>query len=264
MRSRGDGNRCRGPLWRHRLSGFTLVELLVVVAVITILAAILTPMAMRAMQSAKDAECKSNLGQILAAEIMYANHYEGFLTPTGSSGTPNPAKQVYRFPNWYINLADHMNTDREVFRCPAKRRTVVGYGINHIWCDGPDQIYGEGAAMNNTSKLLSSARNPAGTLLVCDSGKVTNVDQENEVYPPPEEWLENDSNGVSVFFPFDNVYGIEDGAYTYFFTAMKWPVPRHPGGHTNVGFLDRHVDGIPVRDIIDDLWREPGCIYDNW
>lgn len=244
--------------------GFTLVELLVVVAVIAILASLLTPSVLRSMKSAKAAECTSNLGQLAAAQVMYAAHYEGFLAPTGYSGQPNPAKNVYRFPSWHQNLADFLNTNREVFRCSAKRRTQIGYGLNHIWAEGPDQIFGEGVAMNNTSKQLSQARNPSGTLIFCDSGKVTNVDHENGVYPPPEKWLENDGNGVVIVFPFDNVYGVEEGAYTYFFTSMKWPVPRHPGAKTNVAFLDRHVEGIANRDIVDDLWREPGCIYDNW
>src|SRR6266571_537526 len=60
---------------RHRRPGFTLVELLVVIAVIGILAALLLRTLSRAKSSAKSAACKNNLRQQGLALTMYVDDY---------------------------------------------------------------------------------------------------------------------------------------------------------------------------------------------
>ncbi len=59
-----------------RRSGFTLVELLVVIAVIAVLAALLLPVFARAREAARKNACASNLRQIGLAFAMYVGDYD--------------------------------------------------------------------------------------------------------------------------------------------------------------------------------------------
>ena len=63
---------------RYPWCAFTLVELLVVIAVIAILAALLLPTLARARASAKSAACKSNLRQLGLVLSMYVSDYDKY------------------------------------------------------------------------------------------------------------------------------------------------------------------------------------------
>lgn len=65
-----------------RTRGFTLVELLVVVAVIGVLAGILLPALVRAREAARRASCANNLKQVGLAIKMYAAESRGGLFPS--------------------------------------------------------------------------------------------------------------------------------------------------------------------------------------
>jgi prepilin-type N-terminal cleavage/methylation domain-containing protein/prepilin-type processing-associated H-X9-DG protein len=64
-----------------RKSGFTLVELLVVIGIIAVLVALLLPTLNRAREQARKTACLSNLRQIGAAILMYAQVNEGETVP---------------------------------------------------------------------------------------------------------------------------------------------------------------------------------------
>jgi type IV pilus assembly protein PilA len=85
--------------------GFTLIELMIVVAIIGILAAIAIPNFLKFQAKSKQSEAKSNLGAIFTGEMAYFgenNTYGGFSQINWSpSGTP---RYHYTLSGWADNV----------------------------------------------------------------------------------------------------------------------------------------------------------------
>ncbi len=99
---------------RHYKSGFTLVELLVVIAIIAVLAALLLSALAQAKQKAKATQCMSNLKQLGFGCSMYALDNNDSLPETS-----------HQTASWIGKLADYGLT--EVYICPLDTN-----GANHI------------------------------------------------------------------------------------------------------------------------------------
>jgi prepilin-type N-terminal cleavage/methylation domain-containing protein/prepilin-type processing-associated H-X9-DG protein len=63
---------------RSRPSGFTLVELLVVIGIIAVLLAILMPALKQAREQAQQVACASNMRQVSQIYLSYATEYDGY------------------------------------------------------------------------------------------------------------------------------------------------------------------------------------------
>ncbi len=69
---------------RTRANKFTLIELLIVIAIIAILASMLLPALNKSRERAKATACMSNLKQTGQAFFFYADDYKGYLIASGS------------------------------------------------------------------------------------------------------------------------------------------------------------------------------------
>jgi prepilin-type N-terminal cleavage/methylation domain-containing protein/prepilin-type processing-associated H-X9-DG protein len=76
-----------------RKSGFTLVELLVVIGIIALLISILLPALNKAREQARRSKCLSNQRQLVMAWLMYANENKGKLVSSNTWSGPGTPTQ---------------------------------------------------------------------------------------------------------------------------------------------------------------------------
>lgn len=99
--------------------GFTLIEVLVVVAIIALLVAILIPSLKKARDQAKSAACVANLHDLGIAHLSYANSNNGFFVPTPYIGSTvrqsDPGGDDNLFALWHRKYARNTAS----FTCPA-------------------------------------------------------------------------------------------------------------------------------------------------
>jgi prepilin-type processing-associated H-X9-DG protein len=98
---------------RRRAAAFTLVELLVVIGIIAMLISILLPAMSKSRAQAKQVQCMSNLRQVGASLLMYANDNRGWMFPEGLGAGQARDK---RWPNYVFKPA-RWNPPEMV--CPA-------------------------------------------------------------------------------------------------------------------------------------------------
>ena len=166
---------------------FTLIELLVVISVIALLMAILTPVLARSKSIARSVICRSNLRQLVLANITYASDNDSnFVLAASDILTTNlnrwhgvRTKLDEAFNASAGPLADYLG-DGQVKQCPTKTKFrhgqpwdydfedgCGGYGYNmtyigsRLWQQGTD-AYNSPTGQQNISR-------PANTILIADS-----------------------------------------------------------------------------------------------
>ncbi|WP_269542575.1 prepilin-type N-terminal cleavage/methylation domain-containing protein [Cerasicoccus fimbriatus] len=137
--------------------GFTLVELLVCIAIIAILAAILIPVVGSIQTRANEAKCASNVRQIASGFLLYSQDHDGVFPTfkaTGGGNVENWRQQLYD----YVIDPDSNRDQHYIWYCPAKSdsdqdwRDTASYGSN---------LYLSG-------KSFYSIPNPSSTMAVID------------------------------------------------------------------------------------------------
>ncbi len=89
---------------RQLSKGFTLIEMLVVIAIIVILMSLLTPSIRSAQDRAQSAKCMSNLRQIGQFALQYASDWQGALPPVRiSADTPETQNPSPLYQNYFAN-----------------------------------------------------------------------------------------------------------------------------------------------------------------
>ena len=220
-------------------AGFTLLELLVVIAVVGILASILLPVIARAKRTPQRVVCANNVRQLLLGWMMYAGENEDRLVSNGGGDRTRATPLTLGPSNWVDNVMtwelDSGNTNRSfvqrsplsaftseepsLYRCPADRalsdvqrqagwrQRVRSYSMNGMVGDAGESMR-EGYNVNNPGYLqfltLSSIPQPGEIFVFIEE----HPDSINDGYflnrPDDHEWMDlpastHDGAGVLSF-----------------------------------------------------------------
>lgn len=209
----------RFPHYGRRI-GFSLIELLVVLAVVALLAAMIIPAVQKSIARSRATQCQSNLRQIGSLFPLYALNHEGHYPPALSPD---------RTRTWRSLLAEEFINREQVTTLEG----VASEAYQLLWCPEYDERYPhEDHVAGRGSYSLNWFFDDNVTGLkrhVGDSNIKGNVEPlVIDGYP------RSDNSQIGAFGGFRTlVSGRDEGSGDY-----------HPGGTFNALFLDGHVEAM--------------------
>lgn len=208
--------------------GFTLVELLVVIAVVAILSSVLMPVFSRARAAARSSVCVTNLRQIGQAFAMYTQDWDGLLP---SAMPYAPVAPVGRA--WMTALQPYLS-DAQVYVCPENTLSVPSYAYNTLL--GFPRLLG--TAYGYSGMAIDAVTVPTNTFLIYDT--------------PNNRADVNNLNGATGSYMAYVIPGQLSERHPEWETAyrerLQWQRPRHSDGN-NVVFVDGHVRWIRLAQL---------------
>ena len=237
-----------GKFRRRKRFTFTLIELLIVVAVIAILAGLLLPALSKARERAHMAFCSSNLKNLLVADFAYQTDYREFFVPSQMDNctTLPPSGKFLVEGQWhYVDfLAPYLGnklTERQSgsailcpgLKSPDKQRTGDGaLSLNYGW---NQDIHTRLTAAGPSPKARKNAsvKHPSLLMSVMDGGTHRMI------------WKYANLNNAAIkgvsYVPgfISNRQKIGEFKEKAVRDAVEG---RHPGKRVNTGFADGHVE----------------------
>jgi len=218
-------------------SGFTLLELLVVIGIIAVLAALLLPVLSAAQDRGKSAACKNNLRQIGLLMWLYADEFKRYpfggadyyngIDPAWSTFVPGDNTNRLACPS--LRMAGHTNV-------ASAKRNIAGYGFNY-----------NGTSPGVWGMPSNSAERPFGLGLIeqpARSGELAGL-PTGKVAVPADLIALTDSRYYSVGAAGDVAGETIVGPWNFGSGRMAlshpWPSRRHNRGANGV-FCDGHIE----------------------
>jgi prepilin-type processing-associated H-X9-DG protein/prepilin-type N-terminal cleavage/methylation domain-containing protein len=227
---------------RRNAIGFTIVELLVTIAILSILASLLLPSLKCARENAKAIVCMNNLRQIYMAYSYYAQDHDDWFAPD--------ARFCYTLGyNGYCGAGEmhgghtttwHSEKRFPIFRCPAEKGWVFTYSDSYCIQPPPLTTYYDhdlahsSYAVNWHMNHASYAQGSPGfaTRPVLKPGGRAATPFIVDCATPQWGW------GCQIF---RDLLDRPDMTYEWPYQGATFYMFRHPGNRINILYLDGHV-----------------------
>ena len=233
-----------------RRQAFTLVELLAVMAIISILAALLLPAINRARFEARVVQCKSNLRQIGIALLSYSSYFDGYLPVDGDAHDPLNQGQIgtamlwdgttvygdtsslhYRGLGLLCLLENRFIGNPEVLFCPDQGSINIGQQLAFLNHKTPNQE----ASCSYIYRQLDGRR-PTDALRGAASSLGYNPGRDQISDPVADPASLDDDRPVTAIVADRNYLGFRDGI-----TIDPTMRQNHDGTTVCILFDDGHV-----------------------
>ncbi len=262
---------------RFASGGFTLLELLVVVAILVLLVTILIPWMANARLLAKRAACEASLRNIGVAAGMYSSDF-GEYVPICWKNYPTDGSYVNPWKSWRTNLLPY-TCGFAVFNCPAGKDTgAIG------------EVFHSDAEITGHDLFDTSLAGSYGVMYQTSLPSYTTVDCYGNISPghpqlssafstvPGVAWA-NPSMSVyiadsytargSIIYPSQSYKGYgasniippSDPAYLKTSIASQRFADRHCG--TNCLFVGGNVVNYQTKDLDSMKPGDPNCVWDT-
>ena len=210
-----------------RRSGFTLVEILVTVAIIGVLAALAVPALRDSNTKAENVRCVSNLRKLVAAAILYGSENNtGYLPVISNNPANGTDHNHWMFNDNYLSAMGDTPAKRAAdlsatFRCPTAGRLKNPSGIQY--------------GMNVTGIDINANYNTPGW-----SPNMRGIPRPSEkIYLMDAlDWMVQ-SNRAANYVPGTKIEA----------TTTYTPAFRHKG-IAHAAFFDGHVEGLKQIDVV--------------
>jgi prepilin-type processing-associated H-X9-DG protein/prepilin-type N-terminal cleavage/methylation domain-containing protein len=242
--------------------GFSLVEVMVVVSTVSVVMAVTMPAMNTARSRARAIVCRSNLRQLVLANIGYSNDHDGYYVPAAEDlWQLLPGTLEGGYNRWHGKrtgpdepfdplkgpLVGYL-ADGKVKKCPERvefsksqdgminfESGCGGYGYNmqylgsRLWCSGITTYAAMKSAYARTTSDMEVRRTDT-TMMFCDTAFYQNDKDliEYSFAEPPHDVINGQPN--TIFFMVPSIHF------------------RHYGS-ANVGWVDGHVEAKPMANM---------------
>jgi prepilin-type N-terminal cleavage/methylation domain-containing protein/prepilin-type processing-associated H-X9-DG protein len=271
-RRRADSSGGAFPRLPFYVQAFTLIEMLVVIAIIAILAAMLAPALMNARKSALSVNCQNNQRQLGAIQMIYAADWRNQIFAYGCTRNADGSdggriKRSYGAVlsgtlgemNYHATGAAYLAPGSGIYGCPAMpsygTNQKAGFGTHHLKAYG--MIYAAGWGMGNVAGFKRYTFNSRTAFMGTNNynihfynlAKITNASKlpflldctgsNVDVAGHPMGWEHNSSVGAFSAGSGKSYAGLYDGrVYTL-----------HPRMSANAVFFDGHSANMSMEQL---------------